>query len=134
MLTSSTSHTKKARVQLQGRHTRTELVLTRHPAFDVLIPPPPFSIRADSGRNRPIQSNSGGNESWNGRIDKILAETTSEMGRYGWLWPKWAASHHSFASCGLVSGKKKKKEKEEEDERRHKNMVGRRIKVYNKRL
>ena len=112
MLTSSTSHTKKARVQLQGCHTRTELVPTRRPAFDVLIPPPPlFLIRADSGRNRPIQPNSGGNESWNGRIDKILTETTSKIGRYGWLWPKWAASHHSSASCGLVRGKKKKRKR-----------------------
>ena len=75
------------------------------------FPPPLFSIRADSGRNRPIQPNSDRNESWNGRIDKILTKTTSEIGRYGWLWPKWAASHHSSASCGLVRGKKKRGKK-----------------------
>ena len=31
-------------------------------------------------------------------------------------------------------GKKKKKEKEEEDEKTQKKMVGRRIKIYNKRI
>ena len=60
-----------------------------------------------------IRSDSGGNRSRNGSIP---TETTIKSDRYDCRNRlKWAADHHSSASCGLVRKKKKI--------RRHKDMV-----------
>ena len=76
-----------------------------------------FLIRADSSGN---ENRYDRNSHRNMPIRPILAEMGSGC--------------HSFASCGLVRGKKKKEEEDEKTPKKKKKKDGRKIKVCNKRI